>query len=139
MEPSRASAALRGRGSWPAIAQAKRVCYTSRRKGGRVVEGTALEKRQALTGFVGSNPTPSARACEPGRQASVTARFAGFVFCRFVEESHRGLVGAPGKRVCESTVGSNPTSSANLSPSIARHHVRVTGSAAHFIGCAHPT
>lgn len=32
------------------------------RMGGRAVEGTGLENRQALTRLVGSNPTPSARA-----------------------------------------------------------------------------
>jgi hypothetical protein len=31
-------------------------------KGGRVVEGTGLENRQARKGLVGSNPTPSATA-----------------------------------------------------------------------------
>ena len=30
------------------------------RMGGRVVEGTGLENRQACKGLVGSNPTPSA-------------------------------------------------------------------------------
>ncbi|VVT14515.1 hypothetical protein SPHINGO361_130288 [Sphingomonas sp. EC-HK361] len=33
---------------------------TSSRRGGRVVECTALEMRRALTGTVGSNPTLSA-------------------------------------------------------------------------------
>ena len=31
-----------------------------RRKGGRVVEGAALEKQYTGNGIVGSNPTPSA-------------------------------------------------------------------------------
>ena len=34
--------------------------------GGRAVEGTGLENRQAREGLVGSNPTPSARARESG-------------------------------------------------------------------------
>ena len=33
-----------------------------RRRGGRAVEGTGLENRQARKGLVGSNPTPSAES-----------------------------------------------------------------------------
>lgn len=35
------------------------------RRGGRVVEGTGLENRQARKGLVGSNPTPSATLFTP--------------------------------------------------------------------------
>jgi hypothetical protein len=43
--------------------------------GGRVVEGTGLENRQARKGLVGSNPTPSAKmpcSAQAWRFASIT-------------------------------------------------------------------
>ena len=62
------------------------------RRGVRVVDGAALEKRWAMS-LVGSNPTLSAS----------------------LERCWSGLTGAPGERVSPlATVGSNPTLSATL-------------------------
>ena len=50
-----------GAGNSPFIGS-RDICYKlgPSRKGGRAVEGTGLENRQARKGLVGSNPTPSA-------------------------------------------------------------------------------
>jgi hypothetical protein len=38
--------------------------FNRKRMGGRAVEGTGLENRQARKGLVGSNPTPSAKSAK---------------------------------------------------------------------------
>jgi hypothetical protein len=79
-----------------------------------VVYGTALEKRQAQKprGFE-SHPLRHALrlAGESALKKSASVIFPASCGA-LLEESHSGLVGATGNRVCASTVGSNPTSSA---------------------------
>src|SRR5262249_28317714 len=88
-----------------ALHDATRACYTARRKGVRVVYGTALEKRRAERhrGFE-SHPFRQVRhihraGAVRGERATCLLAIAVSRPLALPEESHRGLVGATGNRV----------------------------------------
>jgi hypothetical protein len=99
------------------------ILENSPRRGGRVVEGAALEKRYTVTPYRGFESRPLRHQCDratllPGRRsgsrlASVYSDACG-KFRSSPERCQSGRLGTPGKRMSRvtGTVGSNPTLSA---------------------------